>query len=162
MQRALCGLFLSFLVMAANAEQALLEMARADISGARNDIVLLAMDLTPAQQKVFWPIYQDYAKEQDTLLVQRMTMLEEFSANFGNMTADHANRIADQSFAIQRARLQRRENYFARISKALDPILAARFIQVDSQVSTLLDFELMKSTPLIAPPPPVDNVEVVN
>jgi hypothetical protein len=43
---------------------------------------------------------------------------------------------------------------------ALDPILAARFIQVDSQVSTLLDFELMKSTPLIAPPPETD-VELV-
>ncbi len=46
------------------------------------------------------------------------------------------------------------------MSKALDPILAARFIQVDSQVFTLLDFELMKSTPLIAPPPETD-VELV-
>ena len=160
MQRALCILIFSCLVMTAQAEQSLLELARADISGARTEIVVSAMELTAAQQEVFWPIYQDYAREQDALLVQRMTILKEFSANFGNMTADHANRIAKQSFALQRARLQTREKYFARLSQAVDPILAARFIQVDAQVATLLDFELMKSTPLIAPPPS-DNVEVV-
>lgn len=161
MQRVLCALILSLVALAAQAQQELLELARADISSARTGMVGLAMDLTPEQQEVFWPIYRDYAREQDALLVQRMEMLKEFAANFDNMTAEHANRIARQSFDIQRARLQRRENYFERISKALDPILAARFIQVDGQVSTLLDFELMKSTPLIAPPP-ADSVEVVN
>jgi hypothetical protein len=160
-QRTLCALTFFLLAVAAQAQQELLELARADISSARTGMVGAAMELTPEQQKVFWPIYRDYAREQDALLVQRMEMLKEFAANLDLMTPHEANRIARQSFDIQRARLQQREVYFERIAKALDPILAARFIQVDGQVSTLLDFELMKSTPLIAPPA-ADSVEVIN
>ncbi len=64
------------------------------------------------------------------------------------MTDAAAHSIAEKSFDIQRSRMQRRESYFNKFSEALGPVLAARFIQVDGQVSTLLDFELMKATPL--------------
>ena len=160
MKQLLLGLMLAALSLSAQAQQDLLGLARADISSARTGMVVAAMDLTPSQQQIFWPIYSEYAEEQDALLVRRMEMLKEFADSFDKMTTQHANHIAQLSFTIQRARLQRREDYFDRMSKALDPILAARFIQVDSQVSTLLDFELMKATPLIAPPPGTD-VELV-
>jgi hypothetical protein len=38
------------------------------------------------------------------------------------------------------------------MSEILGPMLAARFIQIDSQVSTLMDFELTRSTPLFQLP----------
>ena len=39
----------------ANAQQELLELARSDIRSARMGLVAAAMELTPEQQKVFWP-----------------------------------------------------------------------------------------------------------
>ncbi len=63
----------------ANAQQELLELARSDIRTARMGLVAAAMELTPEQQKVFWPLYRQYALEQDALLEKRMEMLTEFA-----------------------------------------------------------------------------------
>ncbi len=65
------------------------------------------------------------------------------------MADEQATSLALQSFAIQRERIERRERYFQRFSEVLGPALAARFIQVDSQMSTLLDFEMARNTPLL-------------
>jgi hypothetical protein len=134
------------------AQQDVLDLARADIRTGKMGMVAAAMQLTEEQQEVFWPLYREYANEQEKLLEQRITMLQEFAGNYEKMTDERAHSIAAQSFAISRARLHRRERYFQKFAEVLGPIYAARFIQVDSQISTLMDFELMKSTPLIAPP----------
>ena len=118
-------------------------------------MVAASMDLTPEQQEVFWPIYREYADEQEQLLDRRITMLQQFAENWDGMDDKIASSIAEQSFAIQRARLERRERYFKRMSEALGPVLAARFLQVDGQVSTLLDFEMVQLTPLLQPAEPV-------
>ena len=134
------------------AQQEVLELGRADIRSGKMGMVAAAVQLWPAQEEVFWPLYREYANEQEKLLDQRIAMLQEFASSYESMTDERARSIAEQSFAIQRARIHRRETYFHKFAGVLDPILAARFIQVDSQISTLMEFELMKSTPLIAPP----------
>ncbi len=129
-----------------------LDMARADIRTAKMSMIGLAMALTSEQQDAFWPIYNEYAKEQDSLMSQRMQMLSAFIDDFSTLTEAQARQLAADSFEIQKARIKRREVYFERFAVAIGPVLAARFIQVDGQISTLLDFELMQATPLIVPP----------
>jgi hypothetical protein len=136
---------------AALAQQELIELARQDIRAGRTGMVAASMELTPAQQDIFWPIYRDYADEQEQLLDRRIKMLQQFAERWDNMDDDTANSIAQQSFAIQRSRIERRERYFKRMSDALGPVLAARFLQVDGQISTLLDFEMVQLTPLLQP-----------
>lgn len=134
------------------AQQELIELARQDIRAGRTGMVAASMRLTPEQQDKFWPIYREYADEQEALLDRRIAMLQEFARNVDDMDDKTALSIARQSFSIQRSRLERRERYFERMSEALGPVLAARFLQVDGQLSTLLDFEMMKLTPLIEAP----------
>jgi Spy/CpxP family protein refolding chaperone len=141
-----------FIGQFAAAQQEMIEIARQDIRAGRMGMVAASMNLTAEQQEKFWPIYREYADEQEALLDRRIAMLQEFAANVDQMDDGAANSIARQSFAIQRSRLERRERYFERMSNVLGPVLAARFIQVDSQMSTLLDFEMMRLTPLITLP----------
>ncbi|MDJ0879882.1 MAG: hypothetical protein QNI86_14785 [Halieaceae bacterium] len=133
------------------AQQELIEMARQDIRAGRMGMVAASMDLTPKQQEIFWPLYREYADEQEQLLDRRIAMLQNFSNSLDNMDDETARQIAQESFAIQRARIERRERYFRRMSDALGAGVAARFIQVDSQISTLLDFEMVQLTPLLQP-----------
>ena len=151
MRKYLLGLVLLALGNLAAAQQDIIELARADIRSGRMGLIATAMDLTPQQQEAFWPIYRLYADEQEKLLDKRIAMLQEFSSSYDQMTDAAANSIAKQSFAISRARTERRERYYSKFSKAVGPALAARFIQVDSQITILMDFELMRKTPLILP-----------
>ena len=131
------------------AQQELIELARQDIRAGRMGMIAASMKLTPEQQEKFWPIYREYADEQEQLLDKRIALLQEFAGSLDGMTDEAAIDLAERSFAIQRARVDRRERYFKRFSEVLGPALAARFIQVDSQMSTLLDFEMARNTPLI-------------
>ena len=133
----------------AYAQQELIELARQDIRAGRMGMIAASMNLTPEQQEKFWPIYREYADEQEALLDKRIAMLKRYAGSLDSMTDEDAIAIAKQSFALQRERIDRRERYFKRFSKSLGPVLAARFIQVDSQMSTLLDFEMARNTPLI-------------
>lgn len=137
------------------AQQELIEMARQDIRAGRMGMVAASMDLTPKQQEIFWPLYREYADEQEQLLDRRIAMLQNFSNRLDNMDDVTATEIAEESFAIQRMRIERRERYFKRMSDALGAAVAARFIQVDSQISTLLDFEMVQLTPLLQPAEPM-------
>lgn len=151
MNRLLLSFFLCLVPVLAVAQQELFELARADIRSGRMGMIASSLELTPAQQEVFWPLYRKYADEQDALFNRRIGFLQGYTAAFEEMTADEALVIAEESFSIQRARIECRQRYFKLFSEALDPVIAARFIQIDSQVSTLLDFELMRNTPLIIP-----------
>jgi hypothetical protein len=151
MKKWIAGLLMLVSVVAVQAQQEVIELAKADIRSGRMGLIVTAMELTAEQQEVFWPLYRQYADEQDKLLARRISMLQNFVASYDEMTDKLANEIAEQSFSIQRARTERRERYFKQFSAALGPVLAARFIQVDSQISTLMDFEMMRNTPLILP-----------
>lgn len=151
MNKWITGLVLLVTAAVAQAQQEVIELAKADIRSGRMGLIVTAMELTVEQQEVFWPLYRQYADEQDKLLARRIAMLQNFAASYDEMNDQLANEIAEQSFAIQRARNERRERYFKQFSAALGPVLAARFIQVDSQISTLMDFEMMRNTPLILP-----------
>jgi hypothetical protein len=151
MKKYLLGFMLLTMVELASAQQDAIEMGRADIRSGRMGMIATAMDLTPEQQEVFWPIYRKYADEQEKLLDKRIAMLKQFATSYTNMTDADANSLAEQSFAISRGRSERRERYYHKFSEAVGPVLAARFIQVDSQIATLMDFELMRNTPLILP-----------
>lgn len=149
--RVTIGLVLLCVSLGTAAQQDLIELARQDIRAGRIGLVAASMPLTAEQDKVFWPIYRRYADEQEALLDKRIAMLSEFAENYDDMTAARANSIAAQSFAIQRERLERRERYFQLFSDAVGPSLAALFLQIDGQISTLLDFEMMQLTPLLNP-----------
>ncbi len=139
------------------AQQDLIEIARQDIRAGRIGLVASSMPLTPAQEEVFWPIYREYADEQEALLDKRIAMLSAFANNYDKMDAEGAKALAGQSFEIQRERLSRRERYFVRLSDGIGPVLAALFLQIDGQISTLLDFEMMQLTPLLTPQSSVDD-----
>ena len=149
--RVLLGLVLLITAAGANAQQDLIELARQDIRTGRLGLVAASMPLSAAQEEAFWPIYREYADEQEALLDKRIAMLSEFAESYDGMNADKARSIAAQSFAIQRQRLERRERYFEKLSDAIGPSLAALFMQIDGQISTLLDFEMMQLTPLLNP-----------
>jgi len=158
MNKLFISLCFCLIATAVQAQQEMLELARADIRSGRMGMIASSLELTPAQQEIFWPLYRKYADEQDALLDRRIEMLKNFAGSYSQIDTQQARAIAKQSFAIQRERTARREKYFEEIAQALDPVIAARFIQIDSQISTLLDFELMRNTPLIAAPQRGDTV----
>lgn len=127
-------------------------VARAELRTEKSALMTQAMMLTDAQSEKFWPLYRAYENELDKITDARLSSLKSYSDSYDSMTDKKADALVGNMFDMEEDRLELREKYYKKMKKALDGVTAARFAQVDRQISTLVDLEIMQMVPLIATP----------
>ena len=125
------------------------ELLRSDIRTQKQMLLTQAMRFSDEQASVFWPIYREYDLERAQIGDQRVALIKDFAANFMTMTDEKAKEIADRSFKLEEDRVKLRKKYYDRVQKALDPIIAAKFIQVERAIDALIDVQLASELPLM-------------
>jgi hypothetical protein len=138
------------------------------LSTERKQVFERNMNLNEEQSEVFWGVYHRYEKEKDQLEAKRLRLLGTYIENFSSLTNDDVMKIVKQSSENQQADLALRKKYFHIYSKKLDPIAAARFMQLDDIVGMVTRLAILGNLPLIgdvphvaASGPPTDNTSPV-
>lgn len=126
-----------------------IQVLRANIRADKVEVVSKAMDLSPKEAKAFWPIYNQYEADLSKLNDQRVELLKEYADKYDKLTNDEVQSLAGRTFALQRDRIDLRQQYFKKFSKALSPQTAARFVQVEDRIDQLLNLQLAASVPLV-------------
>jgi Spy/CpxP family protein refolding chaperone len=126
-----------------------IQMLRADIRSDKTKIMADQMQLSDSEGKAFWPIYNEYDHELSKLNDQRVALLKEYAESYNTLTDQQVQSLADRSFALQKKRIDLREKYFKKMSKALTPKSAARFVQVEDRVDMLLNLQLAANLPMV-------------
>jgi hypothetical protein len=130
-------------------QESYLELLRADLKTQKVAIVTVNMGLTDAQGQVFWPIYRKYDAELTTFNDQRIALIKDYAENFEKMTDAKADALSKQVFALLGKRLKLQEKYYEEFAKALNPVLAAKFMQIERQINALVDLQIGSEIPLI-------------
>ena len=125
------------------------------LSTERKQVFERNMNLNEEQSEVFWGVYHRYEKEKDQLEAKRLRLLGTYIENFSSLTNDDVMRIVKQSSENQQADLALRKKYFHIYSKKLDPIAAARFMQLDDIVGMVTRLAILGNLPLIGDVPHV-------
>lgn len=126
-----------------------IQLLRADIRNDKVKIMTDQMQLNDTESKAFWPIYNDYQHELEKLSDQRVALIKEYASNYDNMSDKEAQSLAERAFTLQKKRIDLRQQYFKKISKAVSPKSAARFAQVDDRIDLLLNLQLAANLPVI-------------
>jgi hypothetical protein len=126
-----------------------IQLLRADIRNDKVKIMTDQMQLSDTEGKAFWPIYNDYQHELDKLNDQKVALIKEYATNYDNISDKEVQSLADRSFALQKKRIDLRQQYFKKISKAVSPKSAARFVQVEDRVDLLLNLQLVSNMPMV-------------
>jgi hypothetical protein len=126
-----------------------IQMLRADLRSDKTKIMADQMQLSDAEGKAFWPIYNDYDHELSKLNDERVSLLKEYATSYDTMTDQQVQSLADRSFALQKKRIDLRQKYFKRVSKAVSPKSAARFVQVEDRVDMVLNLQLAANLPMV-------------
>ena len=126
-----------------------IELLRSEVSTNKKAIVTAAMDFTDAQATAFWPIYRDYEFDLNKLGDARLAMIKDYADNYATMTDAKAKELTEKAFKFQEDRLKLRKKYFNQVSKALSPVMAAKFAQVDNQIQLLIDMQIASELPLV-------------
>ena len=113
-------------------------------------IVSKYMELTEAEAKRFWPVYDDYQKELQKINERLLTMLQSYAADYRNMslTDGKAKELLDQWIGIEQDEVKQRKAFVPRVTKALPVRKAARYLQIENEYRMLIKYDLAATVPL--------------
>jgi hypothetical protein len=124
-------------------------LLREDVQKQKVAITSQLMQLTPEQAAIFWPIYNDYVKELSALGDLRLQGIKEYAANYNSLSDAKATELANMRFQYEEKLVALEKKYFGKFSKALTPILAARFFQIEGQLLDILDLQVASNLPIV-------------
>jgi hypothetical protein len=148
-------IFLVLLLLALPALYAqadLLELLRSDLRAEKQAIVTVAMSLSQEEGSAFWPIYKEYEFELSKIWDERFAALSDYAENYEGLTNEKAKEIFTWNLNTDKKYLKMRKKYFNKISKAISPIVAARFGQIENYLNMLISTQIMAEVPIAGLP----------
>jgi len=122
---------------------------RTDLMSKRADIMAKGLTLTSEQAAKFWPMFEDYQKEQDVIVNAQIETTKAY--------ADHYQALSDQdALAYVKSLLDRdqkmlnlRLKWLEKFQKVVPSKVAARAIQIDRRLSNVAQIQLSQQIPLV-------------
>ena len=127
------------------------KLLRKDLRSQKKQIVAANMTLTEAEALKFWPVYDQYAAELSKVNDTRLSLINDYAANYESLSDTKAQSVVEQWLAADEAAAQLRIKYVPIVRQVLPGKKAARFFQVDRRISTLVDLQLASAIPLVEP-----------
>jgi hypothetical protein len=126
-----------------------IQMLRQDIQAQKNQIITDNMQFTATEAAAFWPVYKDYAAAQHAIGDKRQALIKDYAASYDTMDDATARSLAQRMLAIDDDTQALRKTYFPRFEKALGAKRAAKFYQIDSRLSLMINLQLASIIPLM-------------
>jgi hypothetical protein len=126
-----------------------IQILRSNVQSDKNHIIADTMQFTDAESAAFWPIYRDYAHDQQTLGDQRVQLISDYAKNYDSLNDEKVKDMVQRMNKIDDQNLSLRETYWPKFMKALGAKRAAKFYQVDNRLSLMVDIQLASEIPLI-------------
>jgi len=140
----------------AQTDEKYLELFRNDLKTQKTAIMTENLHMTDAEGEKFWPLYREYDAKLTTLQDERLSLLKDYAAAYENMGPETAMTIVNKALDLQGKRLKLQKQYFGKIAKAVSPIVAARFVHVDSVIQNALDLEVQMQVPMMVEGKPAE------
>jgi hypothetical protein len=127
--------------------QIMLDKIKAD----KKALVAANMQLSDAESKAFWPIYDAYQKDLQKLNQRVVKMITSYADayNSGAMTDQQAQTLINEAIAIDGSEAAMRKSYAAKLGKALPAKKVARYLQIENKIRAAIRFEMADKIPLV-------------
>lgn len=122
---------------------------RARIQADKKGIVERAMNLTPAEAKKFWPLYETFQRELAVPQREYTRAVIDYVAAESTMTDANAKRLAEQVLAASSAEARLHEKHFKKLLGVLPAKKAARYMQIESKMQAVLRYDTARTIPLV-------------
>ena len=126
-----------------------MEILREKIKADKKLVVAANMDLTDAEAKAFWPIYQEYQTKLGKINERVVKLIVDYAENFKGMTNEVAKKLMKESMAVEKERLALKESLMPKFQKALPAIKVARYYQIENKIQAVVQYGLADSIPLV-------------
>lgn len=130
-----------------------MEILKEKVKADKKLLIAGNMELTDAEAKKFWPLYDSYQAElkglNERLGRTIMTYAKGYEEGKGHITEEMAKQLLGDYLAVEETETTLRRTYADKIGKVLPATKTARYLQMESKIRALLRFELAQQIPLV-------------
>ncbi|NJM54698.1 MAG: copper-binding protein [Verrucomicrobiae bacterium] len=133
----------------AQSDDDIIEATRSILKADRQAVVSEAMQLTEAEAKSFWPIYQKYRAEMDTVGDGVKHLVLEYAGLYPDVPDARAKTMLKELAAVEKKHAATRATYLGKVARVLPAAKTLRFAQVESRLDLATRLELAACIPLV-------------
>jgi len=126
-----------------------MQILREKLKADKKLLVAENMQLTEAEAKAFWPVYERYQAELFLIRTRTIKLITDYAAAYGTMTNPTAKKLLDESITIEALRLKLNRAYLAEFRKVLPDVKVARYYQIENKINAVLYYEFAANIPLV-------------
>jgi predicted outer membrane protein len=134
---------------AADAPQSNMEIVREAMRADKKALVAANLQLTDAEAKAFWPLYDKYEKDLLTTNNKLYQVVEEYALNYNKLTDAKALDLVHRYLSAEEARTKVRSSYLKDFTKVLPGLKVARFYQIENKLDAVVRYEMAAQIPLV-------------
>ena len=127
-----------------------MQILREKLKADKKLVVAANMDLTEAEAKGFWPLYEEYQKElqkiNDRLATAIVAYAKEYNAK--SLTDDKATKLLDEALAVEESETKLKRASVPKLSKVLPGRKVARYVQIENKIRAIVKYEIAAEVPL--------------
>jgi hypothetical protein len=128
-----------------------MQILRDKIKADKKLVVATNMELTEAEAKEFWPIYDQYQKELQKINQRIGKVLDSYAddARSKSLTDDKAKKLIDEAVSIDQAEASLKSTFAPKLSKVLPVKKVARYLQIENKIRAVVRYDLAQGVPLV-------------
>ena len=137
-------------VVAQEMSDANMEILKQKLKADKKLLVAGNMDLSDAEAKKFWPIYDAYQKDLGEVNHKLGQTIKEYADAFnkGPIQDNTAKKLLNEALSVEEQETKLKRSYAEKLEKVLPYSKAARYIQIETKIRALIRMELAQQIPL--------------
>jgi hypothetical protein len=138
-------------VFAQSASDTNMEILKEKLKADKKLLVAGNMELTDAEAKQFWPVYDSYQKDLETVNKQLFKTIKEYAEAFnkGAIPDDTAKKLLGEALSVEEQEAKLKRSYAEKLEKVIPSTKVARYIQMETKIRSLIKFEMAQQIPLV-------------
>jgi hypothetical protein len=128
-----------------------MQILRDKIKSDKKLVVAANMDLTEAEAKKFWPIYDAYQKDLQSINERLKKVILDYADGYNNnsLTDAQAKKLSDEALAIEADEAKMRKDYSGKLNAVVPAKKAARYLQIENKIRAVIRYDLADGIPLV-------------
>lgn len=122
---------------------------RSDMQAQRADLMAKGLTLTADQAAKFWPLYEQYQKEQNVIIDGQLKAVQKYGAAYDKLTdaesLEFVNALLDRDAKMHALRVE----WLKKFQTVVPPGTAARAIQLDRRLGQVGQVVVSSQIPLV-------------
>ena len=125
------------------------ELVQSIYGKSKSDLVRQYMNLSDTQSAAFTKVYDNYETERKVLGQKKLQIINDYAQNYATLTDEKADELAKGTLKNNQDYEKLYSKTYNQIKKAIGAINAAKFIQLEVYLQTVIRNEIQETIPFI-------------